>query len=693
MRRIANWCRVLALALPLAMSACSLNLQKSASAEAAPNQCSSNADCSGGSCSSGTCVAFESALSTLLIEVSPPTTVPYVGGLQFLHVAKDLARSNADYPINLPLVLSVHGFVSLPKGCSPSTVAAEVVLTPREQTYGLPVVTYVAQTSTTPASGTCFAGIAKTDGVVQHFDLDVPAGHYDAYVHPLDSTPTIAGAASDGGAAPNSACNFVPKVFSNLSIGVDVPSGAGVVAGAVADQCLPLPEAAAKEIDVAIQWPKGSSLDGWTVDVVHPITGQLLSDRTTLTGVSKELPAESGTSLSAQTTTGYATLVHYSPLSSDDAKAGHELLRLNPPVDPASKKPVPAPTVAFEVSGLQVFGSTHRAIVPFFLASESLPSPVSVSVPVKSRGANVAGAVTFTATKLDGIEPGAFASFAATEVVGADGNVGALLLPGSYRVRVVPVVGSGLAAAETELSVPLGPTTVVVEVPDAMRLAGTAQASNGALLDGASVQALPASVGVRDCSADAAACTAAPLGVIDKALGQDAFLPRPVSSIVDDHGGFVLPELDCGDCKGGNGALFDLSVRPVDGTGVPWASMLGINVLHVANPDHLAVVASLPVVERGVVEIPSSKLGPATPVPNALIARTPSETISAASSWTRIPSLSARVLPRGRSLRGRKRGASAPSFRSPRPAPRRTEPSAWCCRLASVTRTNGTRNH
>jgi len=221
--------------------------------------------------------------------------------------------------------------------------------------------------------------------------------------------------------------------------------------------------------------------------------------------------------------------------------------------------------------------------------------------------ASAGGTVELTATKISGINDGVFASFS-TKVVAADGKLAAKVLPGEYRVRVVPDVSSSLAALETVLSVPVtgGPSPDVLLVPAAASIRGTATAPGGAPLDGASVQALPASVGVRNCGdgADAAACQAAPLGVIDLALAQDAFLPRPATGLVS-GGQFTLEEVDCGGCTPGNGASFDLSLRPQDGSGLPWGVRPGVRVASAVDVGALRL--PLPIVERGVVEIPTEK--------------------------------------------------------------------------------------
>ena len=156
----------LALLLPVA---CSVNLAKESDGEVSSNQCNTDADCGTGACSSGLCVAHQGALSTLLLEITPPTTAPGVGGVRFLQLKEDSARSNQDYEIDSSPVSTVHGFVSTTKACSPgagSTLPVAVTLTPEEQSYGLPTVSYVAQTELTAVSTAC-QKLLNSDGTVR----------------------------------------------------------------------------------------------------------------------------------------------------------------------------------------------------------------------------------------------------------------------------------------------------------------------------------------------------------------------------------------------------------------------------------------------------------------------------------------------------------------------------------------------
>jgi hypothetical protein len=609
----------LVLAALLGPVACTVRLDKGDSASLASNQCSQSADCGSGTCWSGTCVAYEGALSTLLLEITPPTTVQNVGGVRFLQIDKTLARSSEDHNLNLDRVSTVRGFVfgydAKSKGCSSPDTPLEVTLTPQEQAYGLAAVSYVVRTQATAVGSECESQLQPVPtGSVRGFVVDVPAGKYDVYVRPVPD-----GAGADAGAT--SSCELVPELFSGI-------------APQAGDFCLALPARPSQQVAVDIRWPASAPpLEGWTVDIVHPLGGQLLSERRVLHGPPTELGSD----------TGYTATIRYSRIGADDAaKPGQELLRLTPPSKEAG------PVVQFGLSGLVApsapsAGGTPHAVLPTFgpfLGAVQLDSWVwradefarNVEVPVPA-------SVTFTATQLEGIPSGVFASFSTTADVGKDGRLHAVLLPGEYRVRVLPDVGLGLAATELpSVSVscvhnPASPDLCAVAdpavaptpqagrlllLPPAASIRGTVHAPVQGDLSRAVVSALPATIGVRHCpkGADAAACATEPLGVLDVALAEDAFVPRPVSGVLDARGAFTLSEVDCGGCTASDGAIFDISVRPPEGTGLPWLTRAGVSVW-----DHVdlgSLELTLPVVHRGKVQVPIER-APTVSVPGALI--------------------------------------------------------------------------
>jgi hypothetical protein len=610
---------VLAVLVATSESACSVSLTKELPGEISRNSCNADSDCADGECWSGACVAHLGTLSTVLLEVTPPTTsVGGLGGVRFLEIATNLQGSGEDLRVDLAAPATVHGFVfayTASSACpanGQATVPVAVTLTPREQSYGLSTKSYTAQTElvSLPSNHPC---AQKLKGATQFNEFVVtvpPAGNYDVYVTPAAAAPTDAG-------VPETPCGFVPQLFRNI------PVGSG-------DVCLALPSQAPEDLSLVVQLPVGASspasLEGWTVDVVHPITGHLISERQRLGA-----PGSIGTG----TGLGYTRHLRISPIVGETAiKPEDELVRFSPPAG------TDAPVIQLQRSGLEANAPARTAITP---PLGSFPGSVALKSWVwraDSIGVGVPSTVTLTAKELEGIDQGIFASFSTTVQVGDDGRLGADVLPGTYRVRTVPVVEQGLAAAETTLAVACSRDPVTnrcapndpskppqpeegktVLVPAAATITGTVFAPFGhKRIDGATVQALPASVEERACASgdagDAGACLREPLGILDLSLGEDAFVPRAASAIAN-HGRFTMTEVDCGGCTPESGALFDLTVRPPDGSRLPWLVKPAVTVG--APVDFPELDVPLPILHRGKIEVPQGPSEPAVPVPGALI--------------------------------------------------------------------------
>jgi hypothetical protein len=625
-------------------TACSVNLNKESGSDFVRNQCTSESDCGKGTCRSGVCVAHEGALSTLLLEVLPPPAAVGVGGVRFLRVETGLELSSDEMKIRLSQATDVHGFVQI-KGCDDS-VPVQVTLTPREEGYGLPAFRYVAKTTRVGLDSLdpCYGQVKNAGKTIDQFVVSVPVGTnspvkcsdgtenkacYDVYVEPPPLTPASSG---DAG-APMDDCTLVPQLLPNSAVG----------------GCFAINPSKPLSLDVVIPWPESAtgalSLDGWTLDVVHPLTGHVLSNRVTLRG---DPAIKNGVFAYERRDVRYAPIVDEANRSLSSRTApGKELVRLTPPTG------VVGPVIEAELSGLEATDPT-KAVFPEF-------GPFPAAVPLESwvwesedSQMPVPGTVELTATKdgerpaLDGIKAGIFASFSTTVVVGGDGKLRAQVPPGHYRARAVPTFGSGRAAAESTLDVacdhaPMNPAQCapadpahpptpraakVLVVPRAAKIDGqVVSAIDGTPIDQAAVYALPAAFRARECGAgaDASTCAATPLGVLDLSLGEDAFVPRPVSGTVGARGLFTLKDVDCGSCAkpsdGGQGqfiggASFDLSARPPDGSRFPWLIRSGVFVSTDVALGQLTL--PLPIVHRGVVQIPQPDSEPLS-VPSALI--------------------------------------------------------------------------
>jgi hypothetical protein len=569
----------------LAASACTVELSRSESADIVKNQCTSDADCRGGSCfTGGVCVANQGTLSSLLFEITPPATspIPGIGGARFLKMQHELSLSSEQHLLNMDVSATVHGYFSSP--CQ-----FEATLTPEEQSYGLPGVNYVARTS--PAEpGTCRPK-GNTSGT-QELVVNVPPGKYGVYLRPSSS----AVATGDAGVVT---CDAVPVALGPLEAKPGI-------------SCVTLAIPATQTLDVQIPWAATSpSLAGWNVDIVHPITGQALSRRNKLEGELQ--PLANGT--------GYRLDVEYSPAVAVGAmNAKQEVLRLSPPA-PGDGPVVQLSLLALVNSSPVGSSAAQKGPQKAILPSNMGPFPNKVhlvggvfdaqSLPKENP---VPSTLTFTATKLDGLPDGVPATFVTTLMVGDDGKIAVDLLPGVYRVRVVPAVNPDSevrwAAQETiwivresDGALQAGRT---IDVLRAATVIGQAGSGMGGWLAGAGVQMLPGSVGMRRCSdRDASTCASQPISALDVALAEGAFIPRSAAAVTRHDGAFTVRDVDCGDCSAQRGAnaLFDVTVRPADGSRLPWIVHPGVVVSESSERDLGGLQTTLPIVQRGTVQV------------------------------------------------------------------------------------------
>lgn len=608
--------RITLLLLLLGGQGCSLKLNQDQGGGVAKNQCQSDSDCGDGTCRSGMCVAHQGTLDTLLLSVIPPTDSSGIGGARFLEVATGLSRSHQDYNIDIHPVSTVTGFFKVPDtGCvvtadSSGTVPVEVTFTPHESTYGLPSVSYVAKTRDPgPATSPC-TDLGLT-GNIREFVVGLPAGAgepsvalYDVYVRPL----TNKGEPLDPSLAGSAGCNYVPELIHDFSV-----DGR--------DQCRPLTLSSNASQTFSIQPPQGGNIDGWTVDMVHPITGQRISNQFVL-------PA-----LGTQSTYSPVPLLY----SKDPTLApGKEIVRISPPTGRIQ------PTLYFELSGITATSVAETPPLGIFPDAVPLEAWVwSAKDFANNEEVLVPATVTFTAKKLAGVADGVVASYKTTVETDGTSQMHATLLPGTYRVDVVPQAGLGFAAAEMEMVIPCerdpsapdqclaGTGTVssqvqsgrVVLVPKAASVAGSLiEPLHGNHIDNASVQLSAATIGQARCDtdagADAGACAGLPLHLFDTLLGQEAFVPRSATTI-SDQGSFTLPAVDCGACTEGNGAWFDLSAISPDGSRLPWLVHPSFEV-DVGRIDLGRLDVKLPIVQWGVVQLPVPNKEP-LPIPRALI--------------------------------------------------------------------------
>jgi hypothetical protein len=411
---------------------------------------------------------------------------------------------------------------------------------PRERLFGLSASPYEVSTT--------------FNELTQEFEFRglLPPGRYDVYMRP-DSTEL------------GDECTAVPQIFRNRVVGYGV---------------FELPQPPPTPLRLTVPWKE--ELEGWTVDVVHPVTGEIISNRVRLGAAARD--AQDPSKLEAQLI--YSNTV--SDFMIDGAttnEGGAELIRFAPPGD------APAGTVLLQRTGIGLATPNEGQIGDIL----SLGQPVDYQAWVWKRSeydTPVPATVRFAARDLDDAADGVPTAFDTTATVDERGRIQVRLLPGQYRVRVTPpgvaLPNLGLLSSyEKMITVwpnESGQVLVqggqVIEVPPAVTLGGRIVSDGGDSLEGVEIQASAASSS-QSCSSPGNDTLFCDRGreVLRSALAQDPFLPRTRTALSERNGEFSITGLDCGQCVPGAGARFDLSIRPPLESGLPWTLYRG----HVAD--------------------------------------------------------------------------------------------------------------
>ncbi len=561
----------------VALGGCSVASEDDSLAGTPQNQCEVASDCGGGgTCRAGTCVAEQGQFSTVMFEITAPASATEFSGVRFLKTQTGLALGgDPELKLELDVVSTVKGTVAPTRGshqksCSldyngGATVPVKLTLTPSERLLGLPTQAYTTN--------------AEKVGSEFSFELKMPAGQYDVYVEP-DQDLVAKGNKSAAGPSSSDPCTVVPQLFKSVTI----------EAGSVA---LPLVSPPPSQLIVEIEWtaPGTSvpsenaleSLDGWSVDVMDPATGRVLSAPAI---VKPKLDKDGKPNPDCPDAKApFCANVEYAPVVGEGTAAGKELVRLRPPDE------VLAPTIVLERATLDAFSVGEGVIDQL----DGVPQAVSIVGSFVETGAGklVKGKTTlkFVAKKLGFLNSGTLFAFERSAEA-SDGAFGVDLLPGEYDVYIVPPPGSGLAQTVRTLEVgkqPLQQKGKTLTVEAASDLAGTALSPTGSPLNGAPVHAIPSPVDIE------------PLLV---AAGTAPLKPQAVTAVVGSDGSFVL-QSDPG--------TFDLSIRPESQSGFAWSVRPNVAVnspLHELGELKLP----LPVAYNGTVSVPGEVV-----VPGALI--------------------------------------------------------------------------
>jgi len=560
------------------LCACDVATVAQVPSNVAQNQCAGDSDCPGGSCVAGQCESQQGAFQTVLFAVTPPSSSSASADLQFLKQV-DLPITGGAWDLPLDAALQLVGQVNLksnpPRTCKPSwgdvgnllatsgdgSVPGTISLTPSQTELGVFSQSAVAQTTLVNTSKFTFS-------------MNVPPGEYDVYYQPERQ--------------PSDDCIVSPLLLRKLPIN---PGAKSLV--------LTVPESSSFVLKV--NWPLGDgALNGWTVDMLDPVSGHVISNRAPLA-----LPASGDK-------THYMATVRYVPVVGDTSdQTAQELLRLSPPDSPPNGMPMPAPTILLSRSALGLFDANSGTLNDF-TAGRGLPTPVHIygQVTALATPMPVAATVTLVATKIIGIDAGVLASFVRTVTVKVDGQFDLEVLPGNYRVSAVPSAqldtetnssaDSKLAEVSEDWMVADSPTEQagkVIELGHALPINGAAfNASGSTAVVTALVQAVASTASTQ-------------VDVLHQALGEAVVVPRAATGRVDPGGNFELIA---------DPGTFDVSVRPLAASGFSWLVVPSVAVGTTGPTSGGANLMSralpLPVVYRGTVTLADTGS-----VPGALI--------------------------------------------------------------------------
>jgi hypothetical protein len=531
-------------------------------------RCHNDADCSTGHCVStiGICSANTGGLETLLFEVTAPASDPIYGGARFLTVMNledastegltERGISPGWIELNVRPQVPVTGSVAAAPSQTAclsrahSTLPVTLTFTPRERLFGLAVASYDLTTSLDKVSGE------------YTFKGSLPPGYYDVYMRPDTS-------------ALGEDCIAIPQIFRNRLIG----------------ETFQLEQPPPRPLELTIPWKP--DLEGWLVDMVHPVTGEVISNRVQLNAANVDTdPQTLKQTLKAALFYSRAQDAE-DPASLPAADAviadADELVRLTPPPAPVRR----AGTILLQRSGVELATQGEGVIGDVFEFGEPVDFQSWVWL-ADQFNTPVPGTVSFAARDLDEVAEGVLASFDGSATVDAQGQIRLSLLPGSYRIRVTPpgvdVPNLGmLSGYESSVTVWANDNANgivqaghVIEVPAAVNLQGNViTRADGKPLTGVEVRASAASPSQDPCPGDEQAaipCDHPGTAVLRKALAQDPFVPRTRSTVSLPDGHFVISGLDCGQCEPGAGVRLDLTVRPPPESGLPWYVLRSYNL-------------------------------------------------------------------------------------------------------------------
>jgi hypothetical protein len=338
-----------------ALLGCSVSVGDLSPTELAVNECEDDPECPHGQCVDGSCRARDGELTSLLLAVTPSTAPGIVGFTHYEEYA-GLDSDGGALDISVSPPVSINGTVSLDitRDCKPwfyrgeefrlleaspeGKIPAEVTFTPSQRVLGIPTDTYHSS--------------LKGNQEFQ-FVASLAAGLYDAYIRP-------AFPAADNPLEDVPTCEVPPRLLLNQAVKSELTYNLASYSTLRVTVGLPLPLGVAPELVTT------ETLAGWTVDLIDPVSGRLLSTRAVLGDPVDPTKTVEWT---------YDATLNYAPVYVPDEEGdgvepsgvGSELIRLTPPVG------VTAPVILADVKGAKLFDPSPDAPAAIKLAAPGGP--------------------------------------------------------------------------------------------------------------------------------------------------------------------------------------------------------------------------------------------------------------------------------------------------------------------------------
>jgi hypothetical protein len=599
---------LVALALACGAPACSVEFRNASAPETVSNSCSVDADCgTNATCTGGLCFSKSGVIDEVLLEVVPDANSS-AGGLSFLSMQTGVMQGDRARTVALPgqttfiTQVLANGTDLQAAGCKDfvatgaQTIQARIEFSRVGAIGGVPILglNSVPVTIDTTMNAGGWNAMAS-----------LLPGTYDIYIQPLVADPN---------------CEIAPRILR----GVDIPQVDPSVPPATL--ALPTPATLYGKVQRTSKPGDTTSLEGWTVDVIEPQEGRVIST-----------VAKLGSTLSSMMTN---FVVRYERLATPPTStstqgstpAAGPLIRISPPSGMTDS----APVVYWDLAAADLAGDGHCSLDMSGVPSSS--TLVDVSGQILGNGDAVQGKpvpanLQFYSVSLDGAD-GLTAAFNRLVATDETGHYATQLFPGQYRVVVIPAASPGAnivappsmvqgspqpmgaaalpwAIQEEQWTITAGALTLDATLRQKRTVAGSvfAGASTEPDAPGAAINAIPTILPSQ-------------VGALKGALAQVPILPQNASISVGPDSTFSLP-LDPGD--------FDISVRTPDSSNFAWWVWPSA---HIALPDANDSTTTIephipfPVPLEGVITVPDAT-GAAMPLRSAAVrayAKVPSGT-------------------------------------------------------------------